>query len=271
MDETGDKECLIRRLYSFSEQIDIQDVYKRKGVKMRKVLASLTLLIVVLAACAPQAQPTTMPVDIGGGIGGTAVPDELIPAQKAAIEALSKNLGLAADEIKVVAIEAVEWPDACLGITQEGVSCAEVITPGSKITLEANGKQVEYHANEEGTVVLPATVVLTWTRSGGIAGFCDSLTVYLSGEVQGNNCKNSEMVEKSASELLSAQEFATMNDWISKYGEINIDASDPEGAADAMSVKLNMYGAGTQQNMVQASQQLLLTFAQNLYQELMSQ
>jgi hypothetical protein len=32
-----------------------------------------------------------------------------------------------------------------------------------------------------------------------------------------------------------------------------------------------MYGTGTQQNMVQASQQIVLTFAQDIYQELMSQ
>jgi hypothetical protein len=61
-----------------------------------------------------------------------------------------------------------------------------------------------------------------------------------------------------------------MNEWISKYGEISIDASDPKGVADAMSVKLTMYGTGTQQNMTQASQQLLLTFIQNLNQNLSS-
>jgi hypothetical protein len=38
-----------------------------------------------------------------------------------------------------------------------------------------------------------------------------------------------------------------------------------------MSVKLTMYGTGTQQQMVQASQQLLLTFVQDLYQEVMGQ
>jgi len=41
--------------------------------------------------------------------------------------------------------------------------------------------------------------------------------------------------------------------------------------ADAMSVKLDFYGTGTQQNMTQASQQLMLTFVQDLNQKLMSQ
>jgi hypothetical protein len=236
---------------------------------MKKALTSIFVLLFLLAACSPQAAATQPPGEVGEvatqpGGSNTA-------AQNAAISTLAKNLGLDAGEIKVISSEAVEWPDACLGVTQEGVACAQVVTPGYKIVLEGNGKQVEYHTNQDGTVVVPATVALTWSRSGGIAGFCDSLTIYLSGEVQGSNCKSSEMVEKSISELLSPEEIAMMNDWISKYGEIHIDASDPKGVADAMSVKVDLYGTGTQQNMTQASQQLMLTFVQDLNQKLMGQ
>jgi len=251
------------------EQFDTADVYKGKGAKMKRALLSVIVLLLMLAACSPQAAATELPTDVGEvatqpGKNNTA-------AQDAAVAALSKNLGLDPSQIKVVSVEAVEWPDACLGVTQEGVACAQVVSPGYKIILEVNGKQVEYHTNQDGTVVVPATVALTWSRSGGIAGFCDTLTIYLSGEVQGSNCKSDKIVENSASELLSAQEIATMNEWISKYGEINIDTSDPKGAADAMTVKSTLYGTGKQQSMVQVSQQLMLTFAQDLYQELMSQ
>jgi hypothetical protein len=236
---------------------------------MKRVLISLTLIFLLLAACSPQAEPTELPGDITDG--ATQVSEGSTLAENAAVEALAKNLGLDASQIEVISTEAVEWPDGCLGITQEGIACAQVVTPGYKIVLEANGKQVEYHTNQGGTEVVPASVALTWSRNGGIAGFCDTLTIYLSGEAQGNNCKSGEMVEKSLSEILSPAEITTMNEWISKYGEINIDASDPKGVADAMSVKSTIYGTGTQQTMVQASQQLVLTFAQDLYQELMSQ
>jgi hypothetical protein len=252
----------------FSEQIDIAHVYKGKGVKMKKALLGVFVVLFLLAACSPQAAATEPPGDVGEN--ATPSSENNTTAQDAAVSALSKNLGLDPSDIKVISVEAMEWPDACLGVTLEGIACAQVVTPGYKIVLEANGEQVEYHSNQDGSIVVPATVVLTWSREGGIAGFCDNLTVYLSGEVQGSNCKSDEMVEKGASELLSAGEIATMNDWISKYGEISIDASDPKGAADAMSVKLNLQGTGSQQNMVQASQQLLLTFTQDLYQELMS-
>ena len=235
---------------------------------MKKALTSIFAVLFLLAACSPQSAATQPPMDPGEV---ATQPAEInTAAEDAAVSALAKNLGLDASEIQVISSETVEWPDACLGITQEGVACAQVVTPGYKIVLEANGKQVEYHTNQDGTVVVPATVALTWSRSGGIAGFCDSLTIYLSGEVQGSNCKSSDMAEKSISELLSPAEIATMNEWISQYGEISIDASDPKGVADAMSVKLTMYGTGTEQDMDQASQQMLLTFAQDLYQELMS-
>lgn len=236
---------------------------------MKRVFVSLTVFFLLLAACSPQAAATEPP----GNAGETATQpgENNTAALDAAVAALSKNLGLDPSQIKVVSVEAVEWPDACLGITQEGIACAQVVSPGYKIILEANGKQVEYHTNQDGSEVVPATVALTWSRNGGFAGFCDSLTIYLSGEVQGMNCKSGDVVEKSASELLSTAEITTMNEWISKYGEINIDASDPKGAADAMSVKSTLYGTGKQQSMVQTSQQLILTFTQDLYQELMSQ
>ncbi len=232
---------------------------------MKRVLTSLIFMILLLSACSPQAQPTELP----GSAEGipTQAGNSATAAQDAAVAALAKNLGLHPSQIKVVSTEAVEWPDSCLGVSVEGIMCSQVVTSGYKIILEANGKQVEYHTNQDGSSVVPATVALTWSRSGGIAGFCDSLTIYLSGEVQARNCKSSDMVEKSLSELLSPQEIATMNQWISKYGTVTIDSSDPKGAADAMSVKVTMNGTGSTQNMDPASQQLLLTFVQDLYQK----
>lgn len=236
---------------------------------MRKVLVGIMMSILLLAACSPQAQPTELPGDISEE--PTQGSENMTAAQNAAISTLAQNLGLDPSQVEVVSTEAVDWPDACLGVSQEGIVCAQVISPGYKIVLEANGKQVEYHTNEDGTVVVPATVALTWSRSGGIAGFCDTLTIYLSGEVQGSNCKSGEIVEMSLGELLSPEEIATMNEWISKYGEINIDASDPKGVADGMSVKLTMYGTGTEQLTDPALQQTLLQFVQDLNQKMLTQ
>ena len=236
---------------------------------MKRVFVGLTLIVLLLAACSPQAAATELPQTVEEQ--PTHISVDLTSAQRAAMAELSKNLGIPPSEIKLVSTEAVDWPDSCLGVSVEGIMCSQVVTSGFRVVLEANGKQVEYHTNQDGSEVVPATVALTWSRNGGIAGFCDSLTIYLSGEVQGMNCKGSDGVEKSVSELLSPEEIATMNEWISKYGTITIDSSDPKGAADAMSVKLTLNGTGTEQKMDDAAQQTLLTFSQNLYQKLMGQ
>lgn len=229
---------------------------------MIRVYLGISLMIVLLAACSPQAQPTDLPPMIEDQ--ATQISENLTPSQRAAISSVAKNLGMAADQIRVVSTEAVEWPDSCLGISMEGVACAQVITPGFRIVLDVAGRQVEYRTNEDGTVILPATVALTWDRVGGIAGFCDRVTIYLSGEVQGSNCNTSQTVEKSLTDLLSAEEIATLNEWVSKYGLVEIDASDPEGVSDRMTVTLKLFGTGTEQISSPELQQDLLQFVQSL-------
>lgn len=234
---------------------------------MKRVLLSISILIMLLAACAPQAQPTDLPPVIEDQ--ATEIAENLNPAELAAVNAVAQNLGLAAEQIRLVSSEAVEWPDSCLGITTEGIACAQVITSGFRIILDAVGRQVEYHTNEDGTVILPATEALTWSRSGGIAGFCDNLTIYLSGEVRGSNCNTSQPVVRRLSELLSAEEIVSLNEWISRYGLVEIDASDPEGVSDRMTISLKLTGTGTEQLTDPAAQQVLLQFVQSLNDRLM--
>jgi hypothetical protein len=45
-----------------------------------------------------------------------------------------------------------EWPDACLGAADEHEVCAEVVTPGFRIVLEARGSEHVYHSDLQGNV-----------------------------------------------------------------------------------------------------------------------
>ncbi|HUE97702.1 MAG TPA: hypothetical protein VMN99_00530, partial [Anaerolineales bacterium] len=191
---------------------------------------------------------------------------DLTPAQLAAIEALSENLKIATDEIRLVSTEAVDWPDGCLGVAAEGLACTQVITPGFRIILEANDREVEYRTNEDGTQIRSATVLMTWKREGGIAGFCDLLTVYLSGEVHRSSCKSGEYVEERVSNILSEAEIAKLDEWVQEYGTVNIDASDPKGVSDRMVVTLEFMGHGNQETISAANEKELLEFAQLLSQ-----
>lgn len=71
------------------------------------------------------------------------------PVSKA-VDFLSAQLGIAATEIKVTSVEAVEWSDACLGVVIIGMMCADVITPGYRVVLSAQGTSYELHTNQNG-------------------------------------------------------------------------------------------------------------------------
>ena len=232
---------------------------------MKKVCISIILLIWMFTACVPQTS-TDQPSIIIEMPTSTHIPANLTPAQRAAIAALSGNLGLPADKITLFSTEAVDWPDDCLGVVDEGLVCAQVITPGFRVILEANGRQVEYRTNEDGTQLRPATVAFTWKREGGIAGFCDYMTVYLSGEVHASSCQGDQHVEGRLIDILSEDEMVIFDGWLTKYGNVTIDASDPKGVSDRMAVTLTLMGTGSQQTLSASDKPELLNFAQGLYQ-----
>jgi hypothetical protein len=73
-------------------------------------------------------------------------------SNRSAVE-LASALGLETDDVEIVSIEQVDWPDSSLGCPAPGESYATVITPGFRIVLEAGGQRYEYHADTEGRTV----------------------------------------------------------------------------------------------------------------------
>jgi hypothetical protein len=188
--------------------------------------------------------------------------------EKAVIAQLAENLGLQVSDIKLVSNKAVEFGDACLGVAMSNVTCAEAVTPGVIIVLEADGVQYEYHVSNDGKQVQPATLALTWTREGGIAGFCDNITVFLSGEVYVSNCKGDNRMN-SLAKLVSADEIKQFKTWIGEFGQLELDASDPKGVADRMVVTINFFGLSNGQP-VTADKDALFLWVQNLFQQMNS-
>jgi len=129
---------------------------------MRRVLFVITLLLLIITACAPQASATEQPSIIVERPTPTRVPAkptpthvavDLTPAQRAALMALAEQLNLSVDKITVVSTEAVTWPDGCLGIVRMGALCTQAQVPGFKIVLEADGQKYEFHTNQVGSIV----------------------------------------------------------------------------------------------------------------------
>lgn len=83
--------------------------------------------------------------------GGAAADPE--GATNAAVAALAGQLGVAASEIEVVALEGAEFTDSCLGLGQANEMCAQVMTPGWSLTLSAGGQEYEVHTDATGQQV----------------------------------------------------------------------------------------------------------------------
>ena len=242
---------------------------------MRRVLIISILFVLLVTACATDAAPTEEGAQV------TDVPTEppvledptpdaaaVGPAEETVIKQLAENLGLEESEVSLVSSEETEFSDACLGVAMEGVMCAQVITPGRIVVLEANDVQYEYHTSEDGSRVQPASLALVWKREGGIAGFCDILTVFRSGEVYASQCTSpAEEPMGSLAALLTTKEQQQFNQWITEFGETQLDASDPKGVADRMIVTLALFGSGEEEP-TEAEEQTLFSFAQDLYQKL---
>jgi len=217
---------------------------------MKKLLLGFITLALTLGACTPLSQTPTEPPSLiieqpDSGSNDAPTKEALNPIEYIVIRQLSQNLDLSINDISVLENKATDFNDACLGISMQDVMCAQVVTPGHIIVLEANNIQYEYHTNNDGSQIQPATLALTWRREGGFAGFCDNLTVFLSGEIYGNQCKSQPNGTMGTfATILSKDEFAQFNSWIARYGEVTLDASDPKGVADGMMLVIELHGVG---------------------------
>ena len=61
---------------------------------------------------------------------------------------LAARIAVKEDEIKEVVIEDADFPDMALGAGVEGEMSGQMITPGWRIRLRANGNSFEYRANK---------------------------------------------------------------------------------------------------------------------------
>lgn len=213
---------------------------------MKKLFIGCILSLVILSACAPQ-PPTEPPSSLiieQPDSGDSPDMGDFSSVEFVVVKQLSNNLGLNIDDISVVENKVVEFKDGCLGVSMPEVMCAQVITPGRVIVLESDGVKYEYHVSEDGSRIQPATLALIWSRDGGFAGFCDRLTVFLSGEIYGSQCKSGDSRMNVFSLLLSSEERDQFSAWILEYGTATLDASDPKGTADGMSLVIEFYGMG---------------------------
>jgi len=103
---------------------------------------------VVVTPPQPAVAPLVSPVP-----GSNLSPEEQ-QAVAAALQDAATQLGVAASELSLQQIEAREWGDSSLGCPQPGNLYSQIVTPGFLIVINSRGKQLEYHSDTRGRVVL---------------------------------------------------------------------------------------------------------------------
>lgn len=116
------------------------------------------------------------------------------------------------------------------------------------------------------TATLPTAVpttdtALTWQREGGLAGFCDEVSVAVTGEVAVSSCRG----EQPVSFRLDVDQMAKLTAWQRSFQSFQYAWRDP-AQADGMTIEVNFTGTGAQAAM-EPDQALIADFAQNLYNE----
>jgi hypothetical protein len=61
---------------------------------------------------------------------------------------LAERTGVKENDIKAAGVEDADFPDMALGAAAAGEMSGQMITPGWRIRLQANGNSYEYRANK---------------------------------------------------------------------------------------------------------------------------
>ncbi|MEW6503299.1 MAG: hypothetical protein AB1457_04975 [Chloroflexota bacterium] len=109
-------------------------------------------LVLWLAACNPNQQPTTQTATLPPQDGGFIQP----PA--GALQArreLARELNVSPQSITIQAIESITWQNSCLEAGDPGEICAEQEIPGLIVTLRYGDRSYTYHTDLDGVLVRP--------------------------------------------------------------------------------------------------------------------
>jgi hypothetical protein len=86
---------------------------------------------------------------------------------------------------------------------------------------------------------------LTWSRVGGIAGFCDIVTLSANGQATVKTCSTNP--PQTTGEITLPPEMQRqLSNWIDRFETFTYEQSDP-AVADAMTVTIVFVGRGTEQ------------------------
>lgn len=169
-----------------------------------RLFGTLTVLSLILIACGTAPTETVSPISTpSSGSSAGEVIDESAQVEEITTlvqQDLTERLGISQDNVTVLAVKAVDWPDASLGCPKPDTAYATVVTPGYKVILAANDKEYTYHTGED-------TFVLC-EESGGVTEKAMSEKQASDREVEP---QATELVDQSKRDLSERLNVATDN------------------------------------------------------------
>jgi hypothetical protein len=108
--------------------------------------------------------------------------------------------------------------------------------------------------------------VIAWHREGGIAGFCDDLTISTVGDVLATSCKGTQGAEEMGRYRLAPDELEQLYTWVDTLKPFEAEQTDA-ATTDAMTVRLAFRGQGTT-DATQDDKLAIESFATDLYLQL---
>jgi hypothetical protein len=85
---------------------------------------------------------------------GSASNGDAQAAIAAALADAAAHLGVSIDSLHVDQVEPRQWDDSSLGCPSTGLLYSQIITPGFLFVISGAGRQLEYHTDLRGRVVL---------------------------------------------------------------------------------------------------------------------
>lgn len=130
--------------------------------KFKKIIIVLVALILFSGCVEKKSDILPTPEETPEQTVPISVPTDTTPATEKAknvIELARQNLSemikVSADDIELLNVEEVAWPDSGLGYRDPNVTYLPVEVPGFKIFLSFNGTTYEYHSDYESVVPPP--------------------------------------------------------------------------------------------------------------------
>jgi len=185
---------------------------------------------------------------------------------------LSGQIKVPVEQIRLVDWQPVTWRDSCLGVQVPKQGCADMITPGFILTFQVEQKNYTVHSDavgknfrlapDSGAQDSPGPLpAVSWTRSGGIAGICQNLTAYSTGNYWLRDCNKFQILAQG---ILPEGHQTYLSGLWEKYASFEWNTVNPPGSADMFNDQVRFYAGGAetmtadkQQNMDQYLAQLV--------------